>query len=51
MSERMSEEETENLARLIELLMEADEQQKTMTEEEKRDNAIKMHTDKGDIYY
>ncbi len=40
-----------NLIKLMQALKEADEKQKNMTEQEKKDNAIKMHTDKGDIYY
>ncbi len=47
----MTEEELENLVNLVEALRQAEEAQKTMTEKEKKDNAVKMHTEKGDIWY
>lgn len=47
----MSEEALENLIQLIEVLQKAEEDQKHMTEEEKKNNAVKMHTEKGDIWY
>ena len=46
-SKNQQQEEATNITELIWALQKADEEQKHMTEEEKRNNAIKM----GDIWY
>jgi len=42
-----TDEEAENFIKLIEVLRQAQKDQEKMTEQEKKDNAIKM----GDIFY
>lgn len=44
-------EEVENVRKLFEILRKAEEEQKHMTEGEKENNAVKMCTEKGDVWY